>query len=104
MGTNPDRLVEEGQERLERPMLALISTGMLGGIDVGFDVLAYLIVQEHTGDTILAELAFSSGSVTLLLARSKLLTEDFLAPVTADVARSGVEEEYEHTGSSRQSR
>lgn len=84
-----DRLVEEGRERLARPLLALISTGLLGGIDVGFGVLAYLIVREHTGDTILAGLAFSIGFVALLLARSELFTENFLVPVTAVVARSG---------------
>ena len=84
-----DRLVEEGQERLERPLLALIATGLLGGIDVGMGVLAYLVVKEHTGDTLLAGLAFSIGFVALLLARSELFTENFLVPVTAVVARSG---------------
>ena len=84
-----DRLVEEGQQRLERPLLALVSTGLLGGIDVGFGVLAYLVVKEHTGDTILAGLAFSVGFVALLLARSELFTENFLVPVSAVVARSG---------------
>ncbi len=84
-----DRLVDEGRERLERPLLALVSTGVLGGIDVGFGVLAYLVVKEHTGDTLLAGLAFSIGFVALLLARSELFTENFLVPVTAVVARSG---------------
>ncbi len=84
-----DRLVEEGRERLERPLLALISTGLLGGIDVGFGVLAYLVVKENTGDTVLAGLAFSIGFVALLLARSELFTENFLVPVAAVAARSG---------------
>ena len=84
-----DRLVEEGHERLKRPFLALLSTGVLGGIDVGFGVLAYLVVKEHTGDTVLAGIAFSIGFVALLLARSELFTENFLVPVTAVVARSG---------------
>jgi formate-nitrite transporter family protein len=84
-----DRLVEEGQQRLERPLLSLVSTGVLGGIDVGFGVLAYLVVKEHTGDTILAGIAFSIGFVALLLARSELFTENFLVPVSAVVARSG---------------
>lgn len=84
-----DRLVEEGQERLERPLLALVSTGLLGGIDVGTGVLAYLVVRAHTGDPLLAGLAFSIGFVALLLARSELFTENFLVPVTAVVARSG---------------
>lgn len=84
-----DRLVEEGQQRLERPLLALVSTGLLGGIDVGLGVLAYFVVKEHTGDTILAGLAFSIAFVALLLARSELFTENFLVPVSAVVARSG---------------
>ena len=84
-----DRLVDEGEERLERPLLALVSTGLLGGIDVGFGVLAFLVVKEHTGDTLLAGLAFSVGFVALLLARSELFTENFLVPVVAVVARSG---------------
>jgi formate/nitrite transporter FocA (FNT family) len=84
-----DRLVDEGTERLERPMSALISTGLLGGVDIGFGVLAYFVVKESTGDTVLAGLAFSIGFVALLLARSELFTENFLVPVTAVVARSG---------------
>jgi formate/nitrite transporter FocA (FNT family) len=84
-----DRLVDEGHERLERPLLALVATGLLGGIDVGTGVLAYLVVEEHTGDKILAGLAFSLGFVALLLARSELFTENFLVPVTAVVARQG---------------
>ncbi len=84
-----DRLVDEGRERLNRPLLALISTGLLGGIDVGFGVLAYLIVKELTDNVVLAGLAFSIGFVGLLLARSELFTENFLVPVSAVVARSG---------------
>jgi len=84
-----DRLVAEGRERLERPFLALMSTGLLGGIDVGTGVLAYLVVLEHTGDKVLAGLAFSIGFVALLLARSELFTENFLVPVTAVIARHG---------------
>ena len=84
-----DRLVDEGRERLERPMLALAATGTLGGIDVGTGVLAFLVVKHHTDSTVLAGLAFSVGFVALLLARSELFTENFLVPVTAVVARSG---------------
>ncbi len=84
-----DRLVDEGKERLLRPWLALISTGALGGIDVGTGILAYLVVKESTGSTILAGIAFSLGFVALLLARSELFTENFLVPVTAVVAGEG---------------
>lgn len=81
-----DRLVDEGEVRLRRPMLALVSTGLLGGIDVGTGVLAYFVVYAETQDTLLASLAFSIGFVALLLARSELFTENFLVPVTAVIA------------------
>ena len=84
-----DRLVEEGQDRLRRPLLPLLSVGLLGGIDVGTGLLAYLVVQHATGSHLLAGLAFSLGFVALLLARSELFTENFLVPVAAVVAKRG---------------
>ncbi len=84
-----DRLVEEGEVRLARPWSTLLVTGLLGGIDIGTGVLAYLVVRQATGSTLLAGLAFSIGFVALLLARSELFTENFLVPVTAVAARRG---------------
>ncbi|MFF5112691.1 formate/nitrite transporter family protein [Streptosporangium sp. NPDC000509] len=84
-----DRLVNEGSARLARPWPTLVVTGLLGGIDVGTGVLAYLLVKEATGSAILAGLAFSIGFVALLLARSELFTENFLVPVAAVAARHG---------------
>ncbi|MFI5952196.1 formate/nitrite transporter family protein [Cryptosporangium sp. NPDC051539] len=84
-----DRLVSEGEIRLHRPWPTLIVTGLLGGIDVGTGVLAYLLVEHYTGSTLLAGAAFSIGFVALLLARSELFTENFLVPVTAVVGRHG---------------
>jgi formate/nitrite transporter FocA (FNT family) len=81
-----DRLVDEGEVRLARPTLALISTGLLGGIDIGTGVLAYLLVDERTRNPLLAGMAFSIGFVALLLARSELFTENFLVPVSTVVA------------------
>jgi formate/nitrite transporter FocA (FNT family) len=82
-----DRLVEQGRIRLARPTLSLVSTGLLGGIDVGTGVLAYLLVDKATHSPLLAGAAFSIGFVALLLAQSELFTENFLIPVTAVVAR-----------------
>lgn len=84
-----DRLVGEGRERLGRPLLPLLATGFLGGIDVGVGILAYLVVKHETGDQLVAALAFTVGFVALLLASSELFTENFLVPVTAVVARAG---------------
>jgi formate/nitrite transporter FocA (FNT family) len=81
-----DRIVEEGRDRLERPLTALLSTGLLGGIDIGTGVLAYLLIDHATHSQVLAGLAFAVGFVALLLARSELFTENFLVPVTAAVA------------------
>ncbi|MEZ0493077.1 formate/nitrite transporter family protein [Kineococcus sp. TBRC 1896] len=84
-----DRLVSEGEDRVRRPLLPLISVGLLGGIDIGSGLLAYLVVKHETGSDLLAGLAFSVGFVALLMARSELFTENFLVPVTAVISRRG---------------
>lgn len=83
------RLVEEGTVRLARPWPSLVVTGLLGGVDIGTGVLAYLLVAEVTGEPLLAGAAFGIGFAALLLARSELFTENFLVPVTAVAARHG---------------
>jgi formate/nitrite transporter FocA (FNT family) len=84
-----DRLVDEGHERLERPLLPLAATGFLGGVDVGVGVLMYLVVDAKTDNPLLASLAFTVGFVALLLANSELFTENFLVPVISVVAKVG---------------
>lgn len=84
-----ERLVAEGQERLDRPLLPLLSTGFLGGVDVGVGVLIYLVVKTETGNPLLASMAFTVGFVALLLASSELFTENFLVPVISVVAKKG---------------
>jgi formate/nitrite transporter FocA (FNT family) len=84
-----DRIVDEGRTRLARPLPALISTGLLGGIDIGSGVLAYLLIDHYTGSKVLAGFAFSIGFIAILLARSELFTENFLVPVTAAISGRG---------------
>lgn len=84
-----DRLVSEGANRLDRPLVPLLATGFVGGIDVGVGVLAYLVVYHETGQPLLAAAAFPIGFIALLLARSELFTENFLVPVTARIAGRG---------------
>lgn len=84
-----DRLVSEGSDRLARPLLPLLATGFLGGIDIGVGILASLVVDEKTGQPLLGAVAFSIGFIALLMARSELFTENFLVPVTARVAGRG---------------
>jgi formate/nitrite transporter FocA (FNT family) len=83
-----DRLVDEGQQRLGRSWPGVISTGLLGGLDVGVGILALLLVEHATGSKLLGGLAFSIGFIALTLARSELFTEDFLVPVAAVVAKA----------------
>jgi formate/nitrite transporter FocA (FNT family) len=71
-----------GEERLERSTTSILATGFLGGMDVAIGVLALLVVRSATGNEMVAALAFSSGFITLSLARSELFTENFLVPVT----------------------
>jgi formate/nitrite transporter FocA (FNT family) len=84
-----DRLISEGGNRLARPLVPLLATGFVGGIDVGVGVLAYLVVDHATGQPLLGAAAFPIGFIALLLARSELFTENFLVPVTARVAGRG---------------
>lgn len=84
-----DRLVDEGEQRLGRSWSGLLTTGFLGGLDVGTGVLALLLVEHATGSTLLGGLAFAIGFIALTLAKSELFTEDFLVPVTAVVAKRG---------------
>lgn len=81
-----DRLVSEGRSRLARPWFIMITTGLVGGIDVGTGVLAYFVVENQTHSKLLAGIAFSISFVALLLASSELFTENFLVPVIAVVA------------------
>ena len=81
------RLVEEGEERLARPLPEQIVTALLGGLEVGIGVLALLAVLDATGSHLLAGLAFSVGFLALLLARSELFTESFLVPVMTVAAK-----------------
>nr|WP_196791286.1 formate/nitrite transporter family protein [Motilibacter aurantiacus] len=82
-------MADEGEQRLDRTWKALVSTGLMGGIDVAVGLLAMLVVIEQTGSTLLGALAFSIGFVALLLADSELFTEGFLVPVTAVAAKRG---------------
>jgi formate/nitrite transporter FocA (FNT family) len=84
-----ERLLSEGHERLDRPLLPLISTGLLGGVDVAVGVLLYLVIKAETDNALLASMGFTVGFVALLLANSELFTENFLVPVISVAAKNG---------------
>ena len=82
------RTVDEGYVRLTRTGPSLLATGVVGGVDVGMGVLALLLVDHATHDTLLGALAFGIGFVALSLANSELFTENFLVPVATVAARN----------------
>jgi formate/nitrite transporter FocA (FNT family) len=82
-----DRMLAEGIPRLERGWVDLLSTAIVAGVEVGFGVIAYLVVEHATGSQPLAGVAFSVGFIALLLGHSELFTEGFLVPVTVLVAK-----------------
>jgi formate/nitrite transporter FocA (FNT family) len=79
--------IDEGRRRLSRRWPSLISTGLVGGIDVGTGVLGLLLVESLTDNVLLGGLAFTIGFIALTLARSELFTEDYLVPVSTVLAR-----------------
>lgn len=81
------RTVEEGRRRLDRRPYGMLSTGIVGGLDIGTGVLALLLIEDATGSKLLGGLGFSIAFIALLLAQSELFTEGFLVPVAAVAAR-----------------
>lgn len=81
-----DRVILEGRPRLHRTLPDLLATGGVGGIEIGMGVLAFLAVEEATGNRLLAALAFSVGLVALRLGHSELFTEGFHTPVMVVLA------------------
>lgn len=81
-----DQIVRLGVPRLQRSTVEMLATGAVGGLDVGFGVLALLYVERATGSVLLGGLAFSIGFLILQLGRSELFTEGFLVPVVVVVA------------------
>lgn len=81
-----DRIILLGTPRLNRRWYDLLATAVVAGVEVGFGVLALLVVEDATGSRELGALAFSVAFMALLLGHSELFTEGFLVPVTTVVA------------------
>ncbi|MDQ3850822.1 MAG: formate/nitrite transporter family protein [Actinomycetota bacterium] len=100
-GRDPDEIweesVDEGDRRLSRGTLALGATGLIGGVDVMFGVLALTGVSGALAVSLpeqiahlIGSLAFGIGFVFVVVGRSELFTENFLVPV-ATVLRGRAE-------------
>jgi len=83
-----ERTRAEGERRLERPLVELISTSLAAGFDIiaGIVVLALLESQlEHQFGSdaahVLGSIGFGIAVVFLIVGRGELFTENFLVPL-----------------------
>jgi formate/nitrite transporter FocA (FNT family) len=90
------RTKEEGERRLERPLLEMISTALAAGFDIVAGVVALALVSTHleswTGKDpahFFGSLAFGIGFVFLVVGRGELFTENFLVPIAGLDHRRG---------------
>ena len=81
--------VDAGKQRLSRSWRALITTGLMGGVDISVGIMAYMLAIEETGSHLLAGFAFSIAFIALYLGHAELFTEGFFYPVVAVVTGRG---------------
>src|SRR3954470_9964212 len=90
----PDEIYEagldEGERRLSRGSSALAATGLAGGVDVFFGIVAVAVttgalatVLPDAPAHVLGSLTFGVALVFITLGRAELFTENFLIPVSA---------------------
>jgi formate/nitrite transporter FocA (FNT family) len=82
------RTKEEGERRLERPLLEMISTALAAGFDIVAGVVALGILAAsleskagHGPAHIVASLGFGISFSFLVVGRGELFTENFLVPI-----------------------
>ena len=87
---------EEGERRLERPLLEMISTALAAGFDIVAGVAALGLVitklEPWVGKDpahVFGSLAFGIGFVFLVVGRGELFTENFLVPIAGLDHRRG---------------
>jgi formate-nitrite transporter family protein len=90
------RTKKEGERRLERPLLEMISTALAAGFDIVAGIVALGVVAaslvHRTGlgpSHVVSSLAFGTGFVFLVIGRGELFTENFLVPIAGLDHRRG---------------
>jgi formate-nitrite transporter family protein len=85
-----ERAREEGERRLNRPLLELGSTALVAGVDVVFGIVALgtasALIAHRAGTEaghFAGSIAFGLAFVFIVVGRSELFTENFLVPITA---------------------
>jgi formate-nitrite transporter family protein len=87
---------EEGERRLGRPLLEMISTALAAGFDIVAGIVALALVTTQLAPSIgkspahvFGSLAFGIGFVFLVVGRGELFTENFLVPIAGLDRRRG---------------
>jgi formate/nitrite transporter FocA (FNT family) len=82
--------LDEGERRLDRASVGLAVTGLLGGVEVMFGVIALVVTTAALGAVmpegtahLFGSLSFGLALVFITIGRSELFTENFLIPVSA---------------------
>ena len=85
-----------GGKRLDRPPLGDVVTSVIGGMSIGFGVLAMAVVSASLGGDpapsaahLVGSLAYPIAFVIIVFGKSELFTENFLLPVTGVLERRG---------------
>jgi formate-nitrite transporter family protein len=84
------RTREEGERRLTRSALELVTTSLVAGFDIVFGVIALAAataaMTPHFGPSaahFFGSLGFGIAFIFIVVGRSELFTENFLVPITA---------------------
>jgi formate-nitrite transporter family protein len=79
---------QEGERRLERPFLEVVSTALAAGFDIAAGVILIAVLssplEPHFGKdaaSVAGAIGFGVGFVFLVVGRGELFTENFLVPI-----------------------
>jgi formate/nitrite transporter FocA (FNT family) len=83
-----ERTKEEGERRLQRPLLEMVSTALAAGFDIIAGIVALALLESQLEHLMgrqaahaFASIGFGIGFVFLVVGKGELFTENFLVPV-----------------------
>ncbi len=91
-------MVERGNAELQRPIVDLTVSGLIGGLDIGFGPLAMAVIAGRLHESFHMSLAtaiflgsflYPLGFVVVILGKSELFTENTLTPVAGLLTGGG---------------